>query len=159
MWVIIGIIIAIVFLLHETAKNREENERRGIVFRDISAKYIGGFSDVKGGEKADIGIKKNEIEIIIGGSVFNSNKIIPIDMITNAEIKSESQITREVGLGKMIVFGALAFAMKTDKSTVKNYIVISCDDNGSKRDLIFESMIPEMVVRKIRRIKGIESIF
>ena len=80
-------------------------------------------------------------------------------MITNAEIKSESQITREVGLGRMIVFGALAFAMKTDKNTVKNYIVISCDDNGSKRDLIFESMIPEMVVREIRRIKGIESIF
>lgn len=137
----------------------KENKTENIIIRDASAMYIGGFSDVKGGEKAHIKVKQHEIEIMFGGVVINGKKVIPIDMVTNAEIKSESQITQEVGLGKMIVFGAFAFAMKNSKSTVKNYLVISCNDNDNKRDIVFESYIAEKLVKEIRKIKGITSVF
>ncbi len=82
-----------------------------------------------------------------------------MDVVTNAEIKSETQITSEIGLGKLLVFGALAFAMKDKKSVVKNYLVITCNKNGNEVSIIFESFIPERIVREIRKIKGINSTF
>lgn len=138
----------------------ETNVIKKVDVNDPSAKYIGGFPDVAGGKKASIVVKEDEIKVIIHGLTGeNIFKNIPMDIITNAEIKSETQITKEVGLGKLIIFGVLAFAMKNEKSTVRNYLVINCIENSEKRDLVFESRLVEPIVREIRKIKAIESIF
>ncbi len=138
----------------------ETNVIKKVDVNDPSAKYIGGFPDVAGGKKASIVVKEDEIKIIIHGLTGeNIFKNIPMDIIANAEIKSETQITKEVGLGKLIIFGVLAFAMKNEKNTVRNYLVINCIENGEKRDLVFESRLVEPIVREIRKIKAIESIF
>lgn len=155
---IIFLVVGFFITLISNENRREYHERRGVVL-EIEMKYIGGFSDINGGYKANIEIKENEIEITIGDSLTSFKKNIPMDMVINAEIKSETQITQEVGLGKMIVFGALAFGMKNKKNIVNNYLVINCDENGNKRDLIFESGLSEIIVKEIRNIKGIESIF
>lgn len=162
--IVIGIIIGVIILLYFLADRAEKftekvNKEKGIEVRDFNSKYIGGFQDVIGGIKADIMVKQNEIQIGLWRTGKIDYKFIPMDIVINAEIKSENQIAKEVSLGKMIVFGALAFAMKNEKSVVKNYLVISCDENGYRRDLVFESNYSERLVKEIRRIKNIESAF
>ncbi len=162
-WISIIIIIFIVFFLADKSikKDLKREKEEGIIVSDKSAKYIGGFPDVSGGKKAHIKVKQNEVEIVLYQYSNVINKVIPMEIITNAQIKSESQIANEVTLGRMLLLGPLAFAFKKEKSIVKNYLVISCKKQDKEISLIFKtgSISEESIVNKIREIKNITSIF
>lgn len=142
-------------------KSTEREKKEDIIVSDKFAEYIGGFPDVSGGKRAHIIVKQNEVEIILSPFENIIKKVIPMEVITNAEIKSESQITNEVTLGRMLLLGPLAFAFKKEKSIVKNYLVISCKKQDKEISLIFKtgSISEESIVNKIREIKNITSIF
>jgi hypothetical protein len=142
-------------------KSTEREKKEDIIVSDKFAEYIGGFPDVSGGKRAYITVKQNEIEIVLSPFANTIKKVIPMEVITNAEIKSESQITNEVTLGRMLLLGPLAFAFKKEKSIVKNYLVISCKKQDKEISLIFKtgSISEESIVNKIREIKNITSIF
>lgn len=157
MWFIA--IAAIVIGMMGLRAVEKKEKKLGILARDGSATYIGGFSNIVGGKKAIIGVKEDFILISIGSLADGNTKTLPIDMIINAEIKTETQITRDVGLGKMAVFGVLAFAMKKDKNLVKSYLVIKCKDKEEETNLIFDSVASEKIVNEIRKLKNIKSAF
>ncbi len=137
------------------------NQKEGVLIRDVLAKYIGGFQDIEGGCSAQIAVKEDSVDLLLpSGKFMTPGKIkIPMDMIITVEVYSETQITKDIGLGKLVLFGALAFAMKNSKTDVKNYLLLSYNDEGKKRDLIFESSMLGQIVREIRKIKGFESTF
>lgn len=158
-WLIVGAIamFVIAYLLNDSIQ--KQDIREGVLIRDEFAKYIGGFSDLAGGKDASILIKEDCINIFIGGVADTVKKTMPMDIVKNAEIKSEAQISKEVTMGRLLIFGPLAFAMKKEKNKVKNYLVITCEKEGQEKSFIFESKCAENIVREVRRIKNITDIF
>lgn len=139
-------IIIIVFVFKQTTKQLEEDEAKGIKFKEFGAKFLGGLPDVEGNKKVDIILNKTKLELYINGR----EKSIPVHSIKNAEIKTNQQIANEVSLGKLLVFGIFALGMKNEKTIIKNYVDVTFNDNGTNRDIILESTDNEGLVRQLR---------
>lgn len=153
MWYMALFMVACFIISSLLKRNIEETDKKeNVLVRDVSAIYVGGFPDVEGGSKAHIVVKKETINILFGGVMIQGQKSIPMSSVINAETKSETQITKDVSLGKLIVFGVLAFAMKDSKTTVKNYLVISCNDSGKRRDYIFETSLAVRIIGVIKDV-------
>lgn len=163
-WVIFFSIVGGIILLayFNTQRFKKEDEREGNIVKErgsFKTKYIGGFSDLAGEKFIDIAIKEDSIVIEFKHREHIPNRIIPMNLIKNIEIKTESQISRDVTLGRMLVFGVFALGMKKESTVVTNYLVITVDNNGEDRSIIFYSTMPEQIVQAVRKIKNIESIF
>ncbi|EDS77048.1 putative MurF [Clostridium botulinum C str. Eklund] len=149
-FIIMCVCFGIAFLLmKDMSKTQQKEKLNGIVMSDHYARYIGGLPDLAGGKDATLYIKENEITLETFG-VNPITKIINMKDITKAEIQSETQINQSVGLGKLIMFGVLAFGMKK-KSEVKSYLLLGYKDNNEERNIILESTILEQITQTIRK--------
>jgi hypothetical protein len=120
---------------------------RGVLYQEFGAMFLGGFPDVEGGKKVDITLGNLGLSLNIKGY---GTKSLSKSKIKNVEIKTNQQIEREIGLGKLMVFGFLSLAMRSNKTVVKNYVDITYDENGMTRDIILESNSNENLVRQLR---------
>jgi hypothetical protein len=146
-WIIvIGLGIWIAYSVSVSSKSNLQTE--GVVESDIFSVLISGFPDTEGGKKVHFKIYEDKIRLEFTGINF---KEIPMNKIINAEIMSNQQIESGVNLGSILIYGI--FAIGKTKSIVKNYSVITYDDNGVNRSIIIESSNNEKMVRKIREIK------
>lgn len=150
-WVGLALCIFIIYLLVQSDNKRIEQEKKeGIVLSDPMAKYLGGFPDVAGEKNVHFKIKENIIILQIQSS---GTRYIPMKDIIDVGIKSETQINNEVSLGKLALFGVLAFGMDNKTTTINNYLVLSYKDKNGKRDVIIKSNQLEQLVRTIRRYR------
>lgn len=96
--------------------------------------YLGGFiENMK---------EKNGLDIILIDEglliqQFAINDIIPIEEIKSIENKNETEISKDVTLARMAVFGLYSLAMKKEKKTVTNFTILNCERNGLKYTIIF----------------------
>ncbi|BDR74193.1 hypothetical protein K144316041_p20320 (plasmid) [Clostridium tetani] len=141
--------------------NRIEAEKveqdKSILVKDIFTKYLGGFPTVSSDDK------RVELTVKDNGVVFNFLGRKPMQFISkkdllNAEVRSESQITEDISLGRVLAFGVVGLAMKKKNTVNKNYLVISYNDKGQKRDVIMETsphLTDKIAVRTRELIRGI----
>lgn len=144
----LGMVLIASCVNEKDAKKRQEN---GIIVHDMFAKYMGGLPDITGDKNITISVKENNIFISFQNNLIT--KDIPMNSVVNAEIKSETQITNEVGLGKILVFGVLAFGMKNKKTHVENYLLLTYKDielNQIVNMVIFSRQL-EQLTQTIRK--------
>jgi hypothetical protein len=142
-------IILIVIGCWSSSSIVKDNIRKGILFKEYGAMYLGGFPDIIGG-KADIEIKENGVFI---NCKHNGSKFIFAKNIISSEIKTNTQIEEEISLGKILLFGVFSLGMKNRNTVVKNYIDIKYNDNGTTRDIILESKQTQNLINTLRRLK------
>lgn len=141
--------------------NRIEAEKveqdKSILVKDIFTKYLGGFPTVSSDDK------RVELTVKDNGVVFNFLGRKPMQFISkkdllNAEVRSESQITEDISLGRVLAFGVVGLAMKKKNTVNKNYLVVSYNDKGQKRDVIMETsphLTDKIAVRIRELVRGI----
>ena len=148
-----------VYLIIKTReiKDKMKGKDESILIEDTFAKYLGGFPTVSSDDKrVELTVKKD-------GIVFNFLGRKPMQFISKkdllgAEIKSESQITEDISLGRVLAFGVIGLAMKKKNTVNKNYLMISYNDKGKKRDVIMEvssHLIDRVAVRTRELIRGV----
>jgi hypothetical protein len=118
--------------------------------------YIGGFPEISGGENLKVNLKLNSEKLLIEFFTKKLAKDIKIEDIIDAECSTEEQISKDITLGRLIVFGALAFGLKKNNKITRKYAVITYKDEfGKQRSLVFETY-PDELIKNILDLKRIE---
>lgn len=142
-------IIIIIFLfigLIGLGEQQEQDKKNEVLFRG-EGEYLGGLSDTEGGKKFTCIFDKNNIAF--KGKLTMR---IRISNIKNIAIKSEMQIQSDISLGKMVVFGVFALAMKNKKTVVNNYSVMNIYQHGKDQTIILRMQDNEKFVRQIQKL-------
>lgn len=97
----------------------------------------------KGGIKS-ISVNSNIIVVLLKeGLAFESvgaKKIILFSNIKDISLQNEVQIQQQVSLGKLILFGGLAFGMEKKKKEINNeYIVLTVVDKDGEYNVLLQS--------------------
>jgi F0F1-type ATP synthase membrane subunit a len=157
---ILMVVFVVVLLSLQETKNKDNNVLFSCTTAD--AIYCGGFEDIEGGKKTAIGIYKEKIQLFIlkkNSNYFDGyTKIIDISKIKNAAIKSETQVQSEIGLGKMLIFGVFALAMKNKRTTVNNYVIIDYYNGDSLQSIALSTSMNEKIVQTIKQLIKREEI-
>ena len=143
---IIGIIIlvSIVYSFSSTHKERLDGyKKRGYHYNgngDFHVHYKGGIKSISVNSNIFIALLKE-------GLAFESvgvKKIILFSNIKEISLQNEVQIQQQVSLGKLILFGWLAFGMEKNKKEINNeYIVLTVDDGDGKYNILLQSYVSD----------------
>ena len=127
------IIIGTMITIHSDNKNNEEFYSK--VDKSIPCNYYGGFRTVSGCNRCDIYCYKDKTKI--GFKLYKDSqgvqeviKTIPVNIIKGCEIVNTQQVQEKIALGKMLVFGLPALAMKGNKNILtQEFVKIDIQDN------------------------------
>lgn len=142
---IIGIIIiSILYSIYEYKKepgNKIEKELRERYLQygyhyieSLNVKYMGGIPNISVNSKNSFEITKEGLLILtatnstpyLGGS---KETLVPWGSIKNVSFQNEKSIQQQVSLGKLLVFGVLAFGMEGKEKSINNeYLVLEVED-------------------------------
>lgn len=151
MWVVILFLISFIgLIIWVNVKESNRQKEQGIVYAAVNVRYIGGFKEISGGKQVNFDLTHSQVKIVFSPQQIKS---INISDIIDVECSTEDSITREVSLGRMLVFGALSFGMKKEKHTVRRFLVIKFMQDNTERSLVLE-MYPDEVVSKILSFKN-----
>lgn len=110
----------------------------------VNLLYVGGSyprfkADYVGGHPTNPEGKQNcHITVIPQGLIVEAvDSLITKEEIKGVEIKSEEEVSKDVTLTRMVAFGIYALALKKEKRTVKNYLILKCVKNGFEYSMAF----------------------
>ncbi|MGH4138297.1 hypothetical protein [Clostridium sp.] len=140
---IIGFLFMVACLVSSwDTKTKDNYNISNNIIERFNIKYLGGgFPDIEGGHDGIIEFKDEGIFFIIN----NHKRYISRKTLIKAEIQSKQQISQEISLGKVLVFGILAWGMKDNKTTTENCLVITFQDNEQIRDIIISAIVLENI--------------
>lgn len=98
-----------------------------------SGTYIDGTINLNS-NNFDVALVTNDKELIIS-SIRHLIKI-PLEKIIGCNLKTEQDISHDVTLGRLLIFGIFAFGMKKTKKIITKYIVINYYDESNVRQTI-----------------------
>lgn len=98
-------------------------------------------------------------------SKTNEMSKIPINQITRYELKTESEIQKDVTLARLLVLGVLAFGLKKKTEINNTYFILSYVQNNVPIDCIFKNTVNNQqlgnIISTLNRLKieqnGIQS--
>ena len=153
-WVSIIIILLICCIPIILRSNKEV--KAGVIYSIWESTYIGGYDDVAGGKKAEILLFKNKLDINFVTNMSNS-KSINIENINTIKIMSQELIQNEISIGKMLIFGVLAFGMRDNKTTVNNYLVVNYNEDNLNYNVILSVLSNSAMENLIKKYKEIKT--
>lgn len=131
----------------------EYKKKYGNEITYAGAKYLGGHYEL---DKECGGL----IDIYNCGLLFNSfegNSVkhffIPVEQIKNVEMKNNEQITQDISVGRVVLFGAVGAIAKKTNVHEQNYIILACEENGINYNVVFESKEANKLVSNINKIR------
>lgn len=132
--------------------NSEDKKARRTAWaelQNISWGYPSYRIDYVGGHFERTGFVKNiRILITSKGLVFSHiDGIIPIEDIKGVDYKSSEQVEKDVTLTRLVAFGIYAFALKKEKKTVENFVIINCEHKGLPYKIALSGSFAEAVYR------------
>lgn len=157
-WVIaIVVCFGVAWLLGKSImKDHQKDKENGMIVSDLYATYVGGFADLEGGRGLHIKVYNDKVTmqsnkaVQVGNDMFT--KVINMDNILNAEIKSEQQLQSDISLGNILTLGV--FSLGKSKNVVQNYTIIRYKNSRDEmRDIVIQSQKNEQIVRAIRKLK------
>lgn len=95
--------------------------------------YCGGLSALKERCNVDAKIANGNLEISSG--ILHST-FIPITHIIDCSFKTDEQISKDITLTRMFVFGMYSLALKKKRTTITNYLIITYEDCGIESAVI-----------------------
>ncbi|WP_252241679.1 hypothetical protein [Clostridium sp. ZBS18] len=147
---VIILLIIVVIIIYKIYPYDEKVEKIDMLTRDnmdfFSKKgynYIknGFFVHYKGGIR-NLSVNSSVIvDLLQEGIAFNKDKkIILFKNINNIILENETQIQQQISLGKMLIFGALAFGMERKNKEINNeYIVLKVEDEDGEYSVLLQS--------------------
>jgi hypothetical protein len=154
-WIVMVTILLIIFYMgyEKYREDKKTNDNLGIIFEKQFVDYIGGFQEISGGDvKVNIKISNENLYIYFINK-DNNEKIISMSKIIDAECSTSEQVSKDLTLGRIVVFGILAWGLKKKtKEITKCAIITYKDENNKLRSLVFETH-PDELVRHILDIK------
>lgn len=139
---IIGLICVVLFFIanstanQEIQREREINKENGVLYRDSTTKYLGGFPTITSNKKCTLELKDNGLSINI--EEYGS-RIISLRNISDIRIVSKEQLQEKINLGKLIVFGFYALAFKDKQIITNDFLQIQYNNGEEDLTLIFTS--------------------
>lgn len=100
--------------------------------------YMGGHPDWNSSDKGILTVDNDKITYR-SGLLSTSRFEIPIQEVTNANLQTQEQISRNVTLARVLMFGVFALGMKKKKVDTTQYLVISYKENGIENSVVFQS--------------------
>lgn len=116
--------------------------------------YIGGISNISTNNKVSFTITKEGLLLLYDQKSYpcvsySDKKLIKWDNIKNISFQTEQNIKEQVSLGKLLVFGVLAFGMKgKDKNISNEYIVLNINEDLKEYNMILQAEKQEDNQRK-----------
>lgn len=130
--ILFGGIIIIVSILAISYNNNKYEDFYNKVGKAIPCNYYGGFRTVSNCNECRIYGYKDNTNIVfeIYGNNQRITKTIPVNRIKGCEIINSQQIQEKVALGKLLVFGLPALAMKGKNNVLtEEFVKIDLQDN------------------------------
>ncbi|MBN1075082.1 hypothetical protein DVV91_12095 [Clostridium botulinum] len=145
MWLVVVLFIGgMIYVTLNSSKDVEKIKNKKIsLYKNMGYEYINNNFQVKykGGIK-DISVNSYvSVDLLKEGVSFGEGeKIVLFKNIKDLSLENETQIQQQISLGKMLVFGGLAFAMERKNKEINNeYIVLSVEDNKGKYNILLQS--------------------
>jgi hypothetical protein len=114
---------------------KEKQKNGGPAVGVDTVKYLGGHPDIR--NEVDGLMVVNSAGIFFEVTLTFFNLHIPVENIIKAEFKTEEQISKDVTLGRLLVFGVFAFGMKKKKVEKLSYLVLTYTDSGIENTIVF----------------------
>lgn len=129
-------------------------EMNKVVFAFGKCKYLGGHPKITKICEGSMAVNNDKIIFQAG---FFKNLEIPISDVINCSIQTQEQISRNVTLTRLLLFGIFAFGMKKKKVDTIQYLTITYIENGIEQTVIFESNKSVQLSSAIMRARQIYS--
>lgn len=144
-------IVSIYTTFNSQNKPKEINDKELLLL----GKYIGGCKEIyDSGLTGFMKINENVIEIKYAQNSTSCIYSIPIENVLEAYLQSEEDIQRQVTLGRLLVFGVLAFGLKKTSKNIKKYMVIKfLNKKGEEDTIIYDSNRFSEALEKINYFK------
>lgn len=120
---------------------KEQGDRRwagsGASYKEfLHANYKGGIKNISSNGTIVIYV----LDIGLGFTSGLSKKIIKFENIKDVFIENEHSIQQQVSLGKLIMFGGLAFGMKKKNVEInKEYVIINVIDEDGEYNVVLDT--------------------
>lgn len=140
-FIILLVVIIVSFIIYAGIKDDSagKNDKELLLL----GRYVGGCKEIyDSGLTGWMKVKKDMIEIKYAQKSEGYVYIIPIENVLEAYLQSEEDIQKQVTLGRLLVFGILAFSSGLKKKTkeMKKYMVIKfLNKNGEEETIIYDS--------------------
>lgn len=162
-WLILIVIIIwfIWFAINQGIKQMKMEEKIGII-ESQEVIHLSGCPYIDVNKKIILAICKNNTlhfyknsnDIISG---YNPIYKIPINQITRYEIKTESEIQKDVTLTRLLALGIFAFGLKKKTEINNTYLILSYMQNNVPIDCIFKNTVNNQqlgnIISTLNRLK------
>lgn len=135
----------------EAKKERIESDKREGVGYSATVCYVGGLRDVLTTQDCEIKMFDNFLEITLPSKV----ETIDFEDIIDFDGKSETEISKDVALTRLLLSGIFAPGLKKKTETMRKFFIITYGRLGKEHKLIFESQVAEYVISQYDKISGI----
>lgn len=158
LWIlaIVAVIAIPIYISKILLKNTNNTSNIDYIAR-FSPRFYGGFKEIGMCESCYVTIYDEYLEIQLWNddtNKFYAEKIIKKDDIIDIRVQTQTQIQTQISLGKLFVFGVLAFGMKGNENTiVDEYVVMRVKYDGENINLILK--IPNEQINFIQAINSI----
>jgi len=115
---------------------------------DVS--YISGIRGLLNSEKGKVKIFLKYISVVLPSRNMN----IDLKDVISIDAKSETEISKDVTVMRLITLGIFAFAAKKTTETIRKFFIITYNDTDKVRRLIFESNDTELIIKVYDSIEG-----
>lgn len=116
---------------------KEALKNAGVSYGSSICDYFGGHPEILNKATGTLEIKKDGL--YFQRTIPFAGFIIPIQDITKAEFKNDTQISKDVTLVRLLALGVFAFGAKKKTKEEHNYLVVTYNSNGIENAVIFEA--------------------
>ncbi|MFA5248820.1 MAG: hypothetical protein WC415_06455 [Patescibacteria group bacterium] len=154
-FMVFTIIITIINLPKEKKQYQERIEQQNVL-SETTLYHLGGHPYLQVNDKIFFQIRNNNT-IYFYKENTDTGKEISISELLKYEIKTESQISKDVTLTRLLALGIFAFGVKKQTKIEEQYLILSYIQNGIEINCIFKRFNQETqlgdIVSTITRLK------
>jgi hypothetical protein len=148
----IALLLKLINMDKEKAKRIKEE---GILYESHLI-HLGGHPYLSANEEIYFQIRKNNT-IFFYKENSNTGEEIPINQITRYELKTESEIQKDVTLTRLLALGIFAFGLKKKTEINNTYFILSYVQNNVPIDCIFKNTVNNQqlgnIISMLNRLK------
>jgi len=151
------LIIALIIIayVYTTKKSNLRKTNQNVLSETILF-HLGGHPYLQANNIVFFQIRNNNT-IYFHKENTDTGKEIPISELTRYEVKTESQIFKDVTLTRLVTLGILAWGVKKKSKVEEQYLILSYMQNNIVIDCMFKRISPDTqlgdIVSTITRLK------
>ncbi|EQC1537546.1 hypothetical protein [Clostridium botulinum] len=101
----------------------------------ISGNYAGDYPNLAMSGMLKLKIDKDKL---IFKQLWKTYHKLDLKNITDVQLKTEEEISKDVTLTRLLAFGIFAFALKKKRTNQRYFIIISTKEDGFDNDFVME---------------------